>query len=102
MSVRELQWRMNSLSFFMKSNSGSQLPEGQTNPIDSGTGFQAITELQEQLKTQQNSLEQWKYKCQEMEKELSSWNSRSGLLEKEINRLLQLNSELEKQIVVRT
>ena len=35
-----------------------------------------------------------------MEKELSSWKSRSGLLEKEINRLLQLNSELEKQIVI--
>ena len=79
-----------------------QLPEGRTNPVDSGTGHcQAMAGLQEQLETQQNNLEQWECKCQELEKELSSlvhWKSRSGLLEKEINKLQQLNGELEKKI----
>ena len=80
-----------------------QLPEGQTNPVNSSTGHQATAELQELIKRQNNDLEQWKYKCQEMEKQLNSvshWKTRSELLEKELNKLQKLNGELERKVLL--
>ena len=80
-----------------------QLPEGQTNPVNSSTGHQATAELQELIKRKNNDLEQWKYKCQEMEKQLSSvshWKTRSELLEKELNKLQKLNGELERKVLL--
>ena len=79
------------------------LPAGQTNTGNSGIGHQTIAELQEQTKTQQTDLEQWKFKCKEVEKELSSinhWKTRSKLLEREMGKLQHLNGELEKKIVL--
>ena len=80
-----------------------QLPEGQINPVNSSTGHQATAELQELIKRQNNDLEQWKYKSQEMEKQLSSvshWKTRSELLEKELNKLQKLNGELERKVLL--
>ena len=79
------------------------MPTGQTNAANSGIGHQTIAELQEQIKTQQADLEQWNFKCQEVEKELSSmihWKTRSELLEREIGKLQLLNGELEKKSVL--
>ena len=44
-----------------------QLPEGQINPVDSSTGHQTVTELQELVKIQKNDLDQWKFRCQDIE-----------------------------------
>jgi len=69
-----------------------QLPEGQTNLVDSSTGHQTISELRELVMIQKNDLEKWKIRCQDIEKELSSlshWKTRSELLEKEMDRFQQ-------------
>ena len=50
-------------------------------PIDSARGHQTMVALQEQLQQEQVCVQQWRRKCEEINKELEKWKSQCVLLE---------------------
>jgi len=76
------------LKYKSQENSGGDLERRQ----------QVITELQEQLKQEEVSVQQWKDKCEKFSCEISEWKSQCMMLETEVGKLKERCQELEGKL----
>ena len=62
--------------------------------VQESSNDQAISELQEQLKQEEVSVQQWKDKCEEFGCEVTKWKSQCVILEMEVGKLKEQCQEL--------